>query len=570
VNLFFKKHILWLLFVTVFNLGQSVMINAQQLDRIGQEDPLKINGGLSVNQLWRNNVQPGVKPYSLVATGNLTANLYGMTIPFSFSWSNERWTYTQPFNRFSLSPSYKWATLHLGWSSMNFSSYSLSGHSFMGVGAEIAPGDKFRLSAMHGELVKASKGDTLLGIEPRYRRMGTGLKGDYSFEKGEISLMFFHGQDDTQQSIQNIDSLGIIPMENFTVGTRVSLRPISKLSVVSEFHLSSLSHDRRLSSSADLDGAATRQYHAALLQLAYSMNIGSIGAGVEYVEPGYETLGAYYTVNDFINYTINVSTSMLAGRVNLTANTGIRQNNLNNMADSNQRDAISSVAVGIIPTESLMFNLSYSNFYNYTHVRPLIDELVAQTEYELMDTLRFTQINENINLGANWRIVETETISHGLMLNLGFQQATQTQNSAVENAGSRFMNGSGGYQYGLKDLNLNFALNVNYSRNKSPESIMESLGPNLSVRKSFPERNLSGNFSLGWNGTYTDGTNNGSITTTRLNISYKLKEVHQFGFSTAYNHRNYNASKSQQATATLNYSYSFGWPKQKNPDQNNL
>ena len=281
------------------------------------------------------------------------------------------------------------------------------------------------------------------------------------------------------------------------------------------------------------------------------MNIGSIGAG-KYVEPGYETLGAYYTVNDFINYTINVSTSMLAGRVNLTANTGIRQNNLNNMADSNQRDAISSVAVGIIPTESLMFNLSYSNFYNYTHVRPLIDELVAQTEYELMDTLRFTQINENINLGANWRIVETETISHGLMLNLGFQQATQTQNSAVENAGSRFMNGSGGYQYGLKDLNLNFALNVNYSRNKSPESIMESLGPNLSVRKSFPERNLSGNFSLGWNGTYTDGTNNGSITTTRLNISYKLKEVHQFGFSTAYNHRNYNASKSQQATATLN------------------
>ena len=64
------------------------------------------------------------------------------------------------------------------------------------------------------------------------------------------------------------------------------------------------------------------------------------------------------------------------------------------------------------------------------------------------------QINENINLGANWRIVETEAISHGLMLNLGFQQATQTQNSAVENAGSRFMNGSGGYQYGLKDLNL--------------------------------------------------------------------------------------------------------------------
>ncbi len=544
------------------------MVNAQQLDRIGEDDPLRINGGVSVNQLWRNNVQPGTKPYSLVATGNLTANFYGMSIPFTFSWSNEQWTYTQPFNRFALSPSYKWATLHLGWSSMNFSNYSLSGHSFMGVGVEIAPGDKFCLSAMHGELVRASKGDTLRGVEPRYRRMGTGLKGDYTFEKGEISLMVFHGQDDTNQPIDIIDSLGITPMENVTIGTRLSLRPMNKLSLVSEFHISSLSNDRRLSASTNFDGTATRQYHAALLQLAYNMGIGSVGAGVEYVEPGYETLGAYYSVNDFINYTINFSTSMLAGRVNLTANTGIRQNNLNNLADSDQRDAISSIAVGIIPSEKLMFNLSYSNFYNYTHVRPLIDELIAQTEYELMDTLRFTQINENINLGANWRIVETESTSHALMLNAGFQQATQTQNSAVENAGSRFMNGSGGYQYGLKDLNLNFSLNVNYSRNKAPESIMESLGPNLSVRKTFPERSLSCNLSMGWNGTYTNGTNNGNITTTRLNIAYKLKELHQFGFSTAYNHRKYNASTTQHATATLNYSYSFGWPKQKNPDQN--
>lgn len=563
-----KKYIPWLqVFIAmVMVLGQSILINAQQLDRIGEDDPLRINGGVSLNQLWRNNVQPGTQPYSLVASGNLTASLYGMSIPFSFSWSNERWTYTQPFNRFSLTPSYKWATLHLGWSSMNFSGYSLSGHSFMGVGAEVSPGDKFRLSAMHGELLKAFEGDTMRGIEPRYKRIGTGLKGDYSFEKGEISLMLFHGQDATHKPVDDIDSLGITPKENIAVGARLSIRPIDKLSVVTELHLSSLSNDRRLSSSTDFNGAATRQYHAAMLQLAYSMGIGSIGAGVEYVEPGYETLGAYYTVNDFINYTVNFSSSMLAGRVNLTANTGIRQNNLDDLADSDRQDAITSIAVGIMPSEALMFNLSYSNFYNYTHVRPLIDELIAQSEYELMDTLRFTQINENINLGANWQIVETESESHALMLNAGFQQATQTQNSAVENAGSRFMNGSAGYQYGLKELNLNFSLNLNYSRNKSQQNIMESVGPTLSVRKSFPERNLSGNLSLGWNGTYTGRNSNGSITTSRVNISYKLKEAHNFGFSTAYNYRKYNQTSNHNITATLNYSYSFGWPG-KNSEQ---
>lgn len=543
--------------------SQPILIKAQQLDRIGKDDPLKVNGGLSVNQLWRNNVQAGAKPYSLVATGNLTANLYGMSIPLSFSWSNERWTYTQPFNRFSLSPSYKWATLHLGWSSMSFSNLSLSGHSFLGVGLEIAPGDKFRFSAMHGELVSEFEGDTVHGIEPRYRRIGTGIKGDYIFEKGEISLMLFQGRDDIHKPLADMDSMGITPKENLTLGTKILLRPINRLSFSTEFHISSLSNDRRLSSASNFDGAATHRYHAVNLQMAYSMDIGSIGAGVEYVEPGYETLGAYYSVNDFINYTLNFSTSMLAGRVNLTANTGIRQNNLNDMADSDQRDIISSIAVGIVPSESLMFNLSYSNFYNYTHVRPLIDELTAQTPYELMDTLRFTQINENFNIGSNWKIVETETTTHALMLNAGLQQATQNQTNAVENSGSRFVNGSGGYQYGLKNLNLNFSLNVNYSRNKSDSNIMESLGPNLSVRKTFPERDLSSNLSLGWNGTYTDGSNTGNISTVRLNISYKLKEVHQFGFSAAYNHRKYNNSTSQYASATLNYSYSFGWPAKK-------
>src|SRR5690554_8092137 len=35
-----------------------------------------------------------------------------------------------------------------------------------------------------------------------------------------------------------------------------------------------------------------------------------------------EIVDGVIRANDFINYTINVSTSMLAGRVNLTANTG--------------------------------------------------------------------------------------------------------------------------------------------------------------------------------------------------------------------------------------------------------
>lgn len=544
----------------------TVDILSQQLDKIGEEDPVKINGGFSLNQLWRNETYGGSKPYSMVATGNVTASFYGMSVPFSFTWSNEQWTYTQPFNRYSLMPSYKWAKLHLGWSSMSYSSYTFAGHSFLGAGVELTPGNKFRFSAMHGELLKANKGDTIRGYDPQYRRLGTGFKTDYIFEKGEVSFMLFHGKDQAHKPVDYIDSLGITPKENIALGTRLTLRPTSRISLVSEFHISSLSNDCRISRPMDNDGAATFSYHAALFQGSYNTGIGSIGAGIECVEPGYETLGAYYTVNDFINYTLNLATSLLKGRINVAANTGIRKNNLNNEADSDRDDIINNVTVGFMPSEKLMFNMSYSNFYNYTHVRPLIDELVAQTEYELMDTLRFTQINENINLGANWRLTDTETVGHSVMINLGFQQATQTQNSATENAGSKFINASGGYQFSLKASKLNIGLNSNYSRNNNTQGKMESIGPMLSVKKTFPS-GVSGNISLGWNGTYTDGSNTGNITTARFNTSYTLKKVHVLGFNTAFNNRVYSGKKKQNITATLNYSYSFGWPGEKEKNE---
>jgi len=89
-------------------------LQAQQLDQVGKKEAIKINGGLNVNQVYRTNSASGIDPYALVVTGNLSASLYGMSIPLSFAWSNNQWTYTQPFNQFSISPSYKWATYTWG------------------------------------------------------------------------------------------------------------------------------------------------------------------------------------------------------------------------------------------------------------------------------------------------------------------------------------------------------------------------------------------------------------------------------------------------------------------------
>lgn len=558
-----KQILFFLLMITIFSHSGMT----QQLDKIGEEGALRTSGGISVDQVYRENAFSRGNPWSLVATGRLNASLYGLSVPLSFSWSNERWTYTQPFNRFSISPSYKWATLHLGWSSMNFSPYSLSGHSFAGVGVEVAPGENFRLSAMHGRLQKAMEGDSTHGHDPMYRRTGSGVKGTCSFDRGEVSISIFHGVDDTRKPVEYIDSLDIKPMENVVITTGLNHRLTENLAMVTELGVSLMSNDRRHNSVADLDDSETFRYHAAKTSLTYNASIGSLGGTVEYVEPGYETLGAYYTVNDFIHYTLNAATSLFNGRVTVAGSGGIRENNLDKNSDSETKDVVTNLSIGFNPADRCMFNFSYSNFSNYTHVQTLFDEVEAQTEYELMDTLRFTQISENASLSANWRISESETATHSLMFNLGWQQASQSQSDVPDHTNTTFVNASTGYQWTLSPENISLALNGNYSRNHTPGVVNEIMGPVLQFRKSFFDKTLQTSLSTSWNGTYTDGHSSGSVLTTRLSNSYTLKKKHRFALSGSYNHRERNNDTRKYYTVSLRYSYSFSWPREASEER---
>jgi hypothetical protein len=552
-----RKIIFSVLFMFVF---YNTYLSGQQLDKIGQEGEIKVDGGISVDQVYRENTSHYGNPWSTVATGRLNASLYGLSIPMSFTWSNEQWTYTQPFNQFSLSPSYKWVTMHLGWSSMSFSPYGLSGHSFAGVGIEAAPADKFTFSAMYGRLQKELPGDTVRGYDPAYRRTGTGIKGAYNFDRGEVSMSFFYAADDTHKPVEYIDSLGITPKENLVFSTHVNYRITDNLSVIADVGISNLSNDRRYSGATDFDGAATSRYHAAKTSLSYSTSIGSIGGTVEYVEPGYESLGSYYMVNDFVHYTLDVATSLFQGRVTAAANGGIRQNNLDDQSDSDTRDVVTNISIGFSPSERLMFNLMYSNYSSYTHIQTLFDEVEAQTEYELMDTLRFTQISENAGLSANWRLSDSESDTHALMFNLALQKASQSQSDVPENTNTTFVSASSGYQWSAKPQNLSLGLNTNYSRNKSSDQINEMMGPVLSIRKSFFEKILQSSLSAAWNGTYVDGESSGSVFTTRLSQSCTLKKKHRFSLSGTYNNRKIDGSNKQYYTISFRYSYNFSWP----------
>src|SRR4051812_26158627 len=85
---------------------------AQDLARIGKSNPLKVTGGVSANQIFygASGIQNRRDPYSYFLSGNLNFNIYELNIPVSFTFSNQNISVQQPFNQYSIHPTYKWVT----------------------------------------------------------------------------------------------------------------------------------------------------------------------------------------------------------------------------------------------------------------------------------------------------------------------------------------------------------------------------------------------------------------------------------------------------------------------------
>src|SRR5688500_5438389 len=123
----------------------AVSSHGQNLESIGKEKPIKISGGIAANQIFytASGIESRRDPYSYFLTGNINFGLYGWNVPLSFSLSNQNVSFQQPFNQYSIHPSYKWITAHVGYTSMMFSPYTLSGHIFKGAGVDLTPGEKW-------------------------------------------------------------------------------------------------------------------------------------------------------------------------------------------------------------------------------------------------------------------------------------------------------------------------------------------------------------------------------------------------------------------------------------------
>ena len=554
----------------------GIPLAAQNLESIGTEKPFSFSGGISFNQIFYSASGIALRrdPYSYVASGHVNLSVYGWTIPLKFSISNKGTSFSQPFNQYSIHPTWKWIMGHAGYTSMSFSPYTVNGHIFLGGALEMAPEGKWKISALHGRFLKAVEHDTSRagGGVPAYQRNGYGLKATYGTGQNFIDLILFHAGD-AVSSIQKVpDSLFLAPQENvvFSVGGGKSIAQY--LLLKAELATSAITRDKRtektrhshLLARAGLFGPrlSSAFYHAFKTSFNYQKEAWTMGLAYERVDPGYRTLGAYYFNNDLENLTVNASAAMSQRKLNVAISAGIQHDNLDKTKVSTMRRMVGSMNVNYTPSQKSNLSASYSSFQTYTNIRSRFETINQLTPFDNLDTLNFTQISRNASFSGVYGLPGRESKGQHITVQFTWQDAADTQGQVGQHSGTSFYNVSAGYSVNLVPRNMNMAVSFNTAINEGPFIRSRMIGPTASISRSFFQRTFRITFSSSYSHTYTNGVSINTALNNRFNAVFSLRRKHNLNVSatvvTRITKGEIRQTSFSEFTGTMGYSYVFG------------
>jgi len=570
------KQIIILTFIVLF----INTIYGQELSGITKNEPFTLNGGVSATSVFFHspdslNVR---EPFTYVLNGNLNFVFFGIiNCPFNFTYSNYSENFSHPFNfnQFGIQPSYKWIKTYLGYNSMSFSSYTLSGHQFLGAGIELTPPDKpIKVSVMYGRLLKPVEEDTLnLKATPSFARYGYGFKIGYLFADGEVSLILFNAYDDVS-SLNKLPVKTIIkPQENLAISLNATKKIFERLMFTVEYASTAITDDRRIMEKREgknifkltdflmTNSIATSYYNAFNTSIKYSGKSYSVGSTYERIDPGYTTLGAYYFTNDFENITLDASKSLMKNKINLSGRIGLQRNDLDDMKLSKTKKVVGNINLSYAINKKININSTYSNFTGYTFIRNDFDYINEQNPYKNLDTLNYTQINQNIAVNVNYILgdIKSKEKQQSLNFNFNMQHATSEQGNNTL-PGADFYNGNIAYSLGLLKKKITVFSSINSNYTKAPNSFDTfTLGPTAGINKSLFDKTLRVSTSMSYNSSFNNAKANvNSVLVFRTSCNYILQKKHNFNLSFIVQNRNINPKKNiTDLTVTIGYRYNF-------------
>lgn len=542
----------------------TVNVSAQDISQIGKSDPLIITGSIGTNNTYYHSTSGAgyMSPLSNSVFANLNISLYGISMPFTFYYSNSNLDFTYPQFSFNISPSYKNFTAHIGQSTIPFSNYLLN-MSFNGVGLEYH-GARFRGSAFYGILRKAinDNPEDPNPRKPQYRRLGWGFSTGYTWRGNSVDLYL----------LRVYDSLGSIdeywhqyyhPQENLLVGLKTMVNMRNYLSFSANVATSAFTADKE--SQKITSGEATRfdkifePRYTTTMRFAGDATLGLtfpwMHASVSYkiLQPDYQSLGTYYTSNNYHSLGVNLGTTLFR-RLSLSASFSGQADNL----AKQQLYTTKGYVYNTVAALRLGDNFSLSAMYN--------GYLQSQSEgtQKVNDTTKVHRVLHSVSLVPTYNIMGN-SYDHSMSLSANYTVNKDLNRFAEGKNDVKTLALGASYDLGVKPWETNFTLSLSHQNTKGYNTEYTSDVMSLSTGRSFlKEKNLStsGTVSLCYN-EVKNQTRNLSLALD-LSASYTIKKVHAISLSASvskYGDVNMQDSDSSyDATdirVSVNYLYTF-------------
>ncbi len=472
-------------------------------------------------------------PFAYVLSGSLNLSYGDFAIPVSVTYRDQQGSLSNPFQYFGISPSYRWATLHLGHRSVPMGKYLLAGQTFLGVGLELNPG-KFRFAALRGrlrtpllQLDSLVKGAEL--FEPYHRnltaaRVGVGTDANF-FDLNVTRIEDRRREDADLPSDAPVpppaDNLGLGTAFAFRIAERVSVNGETALSLVTnDVERDTLATDRAL---VDVLGKLVAVNETSGAFLAHDYRVAYAGAGFgasldfERVDPSFRSLGTPYLTNDIQRLSARINFGLFEQRVRIETQLGRQRNNLSGLLPSTRRRTIGSVSLSAKLSEELSLRGRYYNFSTELQDGLLVVE----------DTLRLGQQTATYSFAPRYRKrLEDGTLNFALSADyreLAFN-GTDGQRRGSNQYSMRL---SGGRSW--KANNLSVTGTVGFRQNLSETSPRSQFQMGVRASAGWLDQALTTGVNVDYTVRRVAETADGGVLSLGVNLSYRIGKSSTLG-----------------------------------------
>lgn len=539
--------------VLIYQIG-----SAQDIQQINLKKPIELHGNLNLQLEYyhANGIPARKKDFNWLISGSPVVTVLGIDLPFTFLFSNYENRFYQPFNQFGLSPHYKWATLHLGYRNITYSKYTLAGNRILGAGFDLKP-KNFRIGFMYGQLRRSTSIDSSMLANPlyvrptpTYKRLAVAGKIGYGTQKNFVDLVYFKGWD-KQSSLNSKLKDSIQPAENTTIGLVSKVTMIDKLTWVVDVGLSSYTLNRNdsidksgvqkgwaksMMSFLVKDRVSTNYYFAGETRLGYQEKTWGASLAYKRIDPGYQSMGAYFFQNDIQEVSLANNFRLDSGKLNINTTIGFQQDNLKKQKTSTSKRFIGNANINYIPSQKFGITFNYSNFgiTNNPLKTSLGDELFKQVNTSFMLMPFFTWINDktvkNLNIVGTYQSLSTPQSYLGNIPDLNTYSLTTTYN----------------HTWIQKGYSVNAS--ANYVNSTTSAGTIMSVGGNLGGMVPLFEKKVMANASASFMNNFFKGSNNGNTINVTAGVTVPVGTHHNFQLL-----GNYMKNKAKDITIVQNF-----------------